>query len=110
MTPSALIVKGLLARVCYFNGERLPIFGEPMPQANLPIIETATSEIAILARVLCNGKDFSPVLARHLLRLGFSVEEKARINDLAVRNQNGDLSSGEQAELQMYANAGCLLG
>src|SRR4051794_18380858 len=83
---------------------------KPTAQTKLPNIKAATSEIAILARVLCNGKDFTPALARHLLRLGFNVEEKERINDLAVRNQNGELSSGEQAELQAYANAGCLLG
>lgn len=70
----------------------------------------ATSEIAILGRVLSNGKDLRPALARHLLRLGFSREDNARINDLAARNQEGTLSPSEQQELHGYANAGCLLG
>jgi len=72
--------------------------------------KAATSEIAILGRVLSNGKDFAPALARHLLRLGFSEEDNARINDLAARNQQGALSLKERQELHGYANAGCLLG
>ncbi|HLW67367.1 MAG TPA: hypothetical protein VKS79_18780 [Gemmataceae bacterium] len=69
-----------------------------------------TSEIAILARVLSNGKEFAPALARHLLQLEFNDEEKGRINELAARNQEGLLSVHEQAELRGYANSGCLLG
>jgi hypothetical protein len=70
----------------------------------------AVSEIAILGRVLGNGKPFTPALARHVLALGFSEEDKARMNDLAVRNQQGALSPAEREELRGYANAGCLLG
>jgi hypothetical protein len=72
--------------------------------------DAAISEIAILGRVLSNGKDFTPALARHLLRLGFSEKDNARMNDLAARNQDGTLSSREREELRHYANAGCLLG
>ena len=72
--------------------------------------ESSAGEIAILGRVLSNGRDFTPALARHLLRLGFDGEESARINDLAARNQQGALSAGEREELRNYANAGCLLG
>ena len=72
--------------------------------------ESATNEIAILARVLSNGKQLKPSLARHLLELGFSEEDNARMNDLADRNRNGILSRAEQEELLGYANAGCLLG
>jgi hypothetical protein len=70
----------------------------------------ATSEIAILGRVLSNGKDFTSALARHVLKLGFSVEDNARIRDLAARNKEGNISAGEREELRGYANAGCLLG
>jgi hypothetical protein len=74
------------------------------------ITDEATSEIAILGRVLSNGKDFAPALARHLLELGFSEADNKRVNDLAERNQRGGLSRKEQAELRGFANAGCLLG
>ena len=69
-----------------------------------------TNEIAILARILSDGKGFSLALARHLLKLGFSDEDKAHMHDLAVRNQSGSLSAAELEELHSYANAGCLLG
>jgi hypothetical protein len=73
-------------------------------------LASESGEIAILGRIMSNGKDFSPALARHLLGLGFSEEDKVRINDLASRNQKGALSPDEQSELRNYANAGCLLG
>jgi hypothetical protein len=72
--------------------------------------ESATNEIAILGRVLSNGKGFPPALARQLLKLGFSDEDKIRMHDLAVRNQSGSLAAKELQELRSYANAGCLLG
>jgi hypothetical protein len=72
--------------------------------------EPTTTDIAILARILSNGKAFTPALARHLLKLGFSPEDKARMHDLAVRNQSGLLTPEELEELRSYASAGCLLG
>ena len=74
------------------------------------IANDSTSEIAILGRILSNGKDFTPALARHLLKQGFSDEDKQRIIDLAEGNQRGELSPSEQAELKGFADAGCLLG
>ncbi len=81
-----------------------------MPRTRTTITNGATSEIAILGRVLGNGKQFTPALARHVLGLGFNEDDNARINDLAARNQQGALSSEEHDELIGYANAGCLLG
>jgi hypothetical protein len=78
--------------------------------AKLEEPKTATNEIAILARILSNGKGFPPALARQLLKLGFSDEDKAHMHELAVRNQSGSLSAAELQELRSYANAGCLLG
>jgi hypothetical protein len=74
------------------------------------VVHDSTTEIAILGRILSNGKEFAPALARHLLEQGFSDEDKQRINDLADRNQRGALSTSEQAELKGFADAGCLLG
>ena len=79
-----------------------------MAQADYP--EKATNEIGILVRILSNGKTISPALARHLLKLGFTDHDKARMHDLAVRNQSGLLSAKELRELDSYVNAGELLG
>ena len=52
---------------------------------------TCPSEVTILARLLANeaGK-LSATVARHFLNLGFGDDDKARMHDLAVRNQ-GDV-------------------
>jgi hypothetical protein len=69
-----------------------------------------TSELAIFARLLSNGKgEMSSPLARYILTLGFSETEQTRINDLAVRNQEGNISSDEHDELMNYVKAGHLL-
>ena len=54
--------------------------------------ESATNEIAILARILSNGKGFSMTLACQLLKMGFSDEDKGRMHELAVKNQEGRIS------------------
>jgi hypothetical protein len=68
------------------------------------------SEVSILARVLGdeNGR-LSRTMARYLLTLGFGERDKARMHDLAVRNQQGALSATEKEELFAYAKAGTLL-
>lgn len=72
---------------------------------------TEPAEVAILGRILSQGKEaLSPKLARHVLGLEFTEEDKARMRYLAERNQTGDLSPGEKKELLGYARAGCLLG
>jgi hypothetical protein len=81
-----------------------------MRQAPTTDPPSEAGEIAILGRVLGNGKEFTPSLARHLLKRSFTSEENARINDLAARNQLGTLSPRERAQLRDYAHAGCLLG
>jgi hypothetical protein len=67
-------------------------------------------EVTILVRALCNkeGK-LPPNVARYFLTLGFSERDKARMHDLAVRNQEGTLSSTETEELFAYCKAGGLL-
>jgi hypothetical protein len=71
---------------------------------------TAKTEVALFARLLENGKGkLTPSLARYLLTLGFGAEDQARMNDLAVRNQEGDLSPAEKDELLSYVKAGHLL-
>jgi hypothetical protein len=71
---------------------------------------TGPSEVSILARVFGNEEGrLSPMLARHLLTLGFSERDKARMHDLAVRNQDDALSPAEKQELLSYTKAGTLL-
>jgi len=72
--------------------------------------ESATNEVAILARILGNGDgDLPREIARYVLTLGFSDHDKARMHDLAVRNQNDALSDAEKEELFAYGKAGTLL-
>jgi hypothetical protein len=68
------------------------------------------SEVSILARILGNGQDkLPPDMARYVLTLGFSEHDKARMHDLAVRNQEDALAAAEKEELFAYAKAGTLL-
>jgi hypothetical protein len=78
-------------------------------QSNTVSHETPT-EIAILARVLGNDQGrLSLTMARHLLDTGFTADDKRRMHDLAIRNQDDDLSLPEKEELHAYAKAGTLL-
>lgn len=68
------------------------------------------NEITILARVLGNGHGRLPApMARYLLNVGFTEEDKARMHDLALRNQEDALSPSEKEELLAYSKAGTLL-
>lgn len=68
------------------------------------------SEIDILARILGNDQgELPPDIARYILARGFSEDEKARVHDLAVRNQDDALSPAEKEELFAYAKADTLL-
>ena len=70
-----------------------------------------TSEVAILSRLLAPEPGrLTPELAEHLLRVGFDDADQARMHDLAVRNQNDELTDDEREEMLGYAKAGCLLG
>lgn len=68
------------------------------------------SEIAILARILGDDRgNLSPTVARHILKRGFTDADKARMHNLAVRNQEDALTADEKDELVAYARAGTLL-
>lgn len=67
-------------------------------------------EATILARVLGDPRGtLSPDLARHILTLGFSDADKARMHDLATRNQEGALSPEERDEMFAFGRAGDVL-
>ena len=66
--------------------------------------------MTILARILGNERgQLSPEMARHILTLGFTDLEKARMHDLAVRNQEDSLSPAEKELLLAFGKAGDLL-
>jgi len=68
------------------------------------------SEVGILARILGNERgQLSATMARYLLNLGFGDQDKARMHDLAVRNQHDALSAEEKQELLAYGKAGTVL-
>lgn len=67
-------------------------------------------EITIQARILSNGSGRLPAeTVRYFLNLAFSDRDKARMHDLAVRNEHDRLSAAERDELIAYAKAGTLL-
>ena len=71
------------------------------------LTKPARGEAAILCRVFLNGRqELSPDFARFFLQLDFSGADKARMHDLAVRNQAGQLGPGEADELDSYRRAG----
>lgn len=73
-------------------------------------VPSSQDEVTILARVLCNEEGELPAdIARYFLNLGFSERDKARMHDLAVRNQEGTISPIETEELFAYGKAGGLL-
>jgi hypothetical protein len=68
------------------------------------------NEVTILARILGNEDGQLPKdLARYILKLGFSERDKARMHDLAVRNQNDQLTPVEKEEMLAFGKAGDLL-
>jgi hypothetical protein len=67
-------------------------------------------EIAILTRILGNGKDKLPApMARYILTLRFGEQDKSRMHELVVRNQDDALTPSEKDELSAYAKAGSVL-
>jgi hypothetical protein len=51
----------------------------------------------------------TPKAARFLLNLTLDPENLARIHDLAVKRQDGDLTAQEEAELRSYRRVGLQL-
>ena len=61
---------------------------------------TSDNEVTILARFLTNGNSPLPkTLARYILNRTVSERDKARMHELAVRNQADDLTPAEKKEM-----------
>jgi hypothetical protein len=68
------------------------------------------NEATILARFLGNGNGPLPKdVARYILDLTISERDKARMHDLAVRNQDDALTSAEKEEMYAFGKAATLL-
>jgi hypothetical protein len=72
--------------------------------------QSGESEVTILARFLGNGDGPLPKdVARYLLDLSISERDKARMHDLAVRNQDDALTPAEKEEMHAYGKAATIL-
>src|SRR5437588_5378032 len=73
--------------------------------------ELPTHEAAILARLL--GPDnpkLSKATAKGILTLAFSPADKDRMDLLAAKARAGELTDGEQHEVEAYSRISSLLG
>ena len=73
-------------------------------------ITVPDDEIAIWTRLLRPDRDdLTPEAARFFLGLSFDEHDRNRMHELAVKNQDGELSSAEEAELRDYRRVGMQL-
>lgn len=73
-------------------------------------VSTPKGEAVIWTRVIepeANG--LTPDAARALLALGFSERDKSRMDELAEKNREGQLSAEERQELEGYVKVGDVL-
>lgn len=69
-----------------------------------------TSGAAIFSRIFETGRDLlSPELALYILGLGFSTADRVRMQELATKNQQANISPQELEELDNYITAGDIL-
>lgn len=77
----------------------------------MSVAERTDNEVSILARIFDDDRGLLPLeLARSIVDVEFSERDRARMHDLAVRNQADALSAAEKEELYAFAKAGTLLG
>jgi hypothetical protein len=87
------------SKISYTVGSRLE--NTAMSITQTPGI--SASEAAIFSRVFADGRrSLTPELARHILTLEFSDDDKARMHELAEKNQEGRISPEELRDLDSY--------
>jgi hypothetical protein len=67
------------------------------------------TEAAILARLMQARDSVSPDVANYLLSINFDADDTERMNVLAERAREGNLTADEIAELDSYLHVGSLL-
>jgi hypothetical protein len=79
---------------------------------NMPATKTPTnsSEAVIFSRIFTGGDSgLTLEVARYILSVSFTDEDKARMHELAVKNREGKISPEELEELDGYIKAGDIL-
>ena len=75
-----------------------------------PHLTNGTSGATIFSRIFeSNREGISPELARYILGLGFSTEDRSRMRELVAKNRRGEISHEEVEELDNYITAGDIL-
>jgi hypothetical protein len=88
---------------------------EPLPQligghGTMLQTQAPPSDVGILSRLIHPERaDFSPEVARAILKFTFEPEDLGRMHELVVKNQDGALSQAEQLELESYRRVGRVL-
>ena len=68
-----------------------------------------TTEAAIWARVIHPNGKLTPAVARAILQLEFSEDDRKRIHELAQKARDGALTPEEQFEIDNFERVGTLL-
>lgn len=58
---------------------------------------------------LWDAERMTPTVARHVLKLGWSETDKARMSELAARNADGTITEADRRELDEYVQTGLTL-
>ena len=75
----------------------------------MQLTEQRNTEAAILARLIQPRTEMDSHVARYLLALAFEPSDVERMNQLAERVRDGNLSAEEETELDGYLHVGNLL-
>jgi len=71
---------------------------------------TTNTEAAIFSRMMdAAGAELTAAAARSWLSLEFSIEDRTRMHELALKAQSGDLLPDEEEELGNYRDVGNVL-
>lgn len=75
-----------------------------------PHLTNGTSGATIFSRIFESSREgISIELARYILGLGFSTQDRSRMQELAAKNRRGEISHRELEELDNYITAGDIL-
>jgi hypothetical protein len=79
-----------------------------MPSASITSAAQSTVDTDVFLR-LWNQEQMTPALARHLLKMTFSEDDGIRMDELAAKNQQGEIAPAELAELDNFVRVGTVL-
>lgn len=72
-------------------------------------MKTREPAVAVWDRVMRFEETMTPTAARALLKLQFAPQDIDRMNVLAAKARQGDLSAAELSESETFERMGCLL-